>query len=101
MSDAATAPVAPDLPNLIMSVSEPIWAKISKALAVKTREEAVQMVQADENAAAIVAQIIKGRTALEEESEVGETALTEPQSIEIPSAADRMYGTGGKAKLDY
>jgi len=88
-----------DLPTLILEVPEPVWKKISTALQVKTRQEAVQMVQADPNAAAAVMQIIKGQTALTEGAPAAQpTALT--SGINIPSAAERIYGAG-KAKLQY
>lgn len=102
MSDVATAPTqAPgaDLVSMIMSVSEPIWKKISAALKVATREEAVQLVQADPKAAAVVMQIVKGQTALTEGAPAAQpTALT--SGINVPSAAERIYGAG-KAKLQY
>jgi len=102
MADVATAPAqetAPDLVTLIMSVAEPVWKRISAALKVETREEAVQLVQSDPQAAAIVMQLIRGKTALTEPAPAAQpTALT--SEINIPSAAERIYG-GGKAKLSY
>jgi hypothetical protein len=102
MADVATAPAqeaAPDLVSLIMSVAEPVWKKISTALKVATREEAVQLVQADPQAASVVMQLIKGKTALTEGAPAAQpTALT--SGINVPSAAERIYGAG-KAKLQY
>jgi hypothetical protein len=102
MADVATAPTsepAADLVSLIMSAAEPIWKRISTALKVATREEAVQLVQADPQAAAMVMQLIKGKTALTEGAPAAQpTALT--GNINVPSAAERIYGAG-KAKLQY
>ena len=101
MADVATAPVqeTADVASIIMSASEPVWKKISTTLKVATREEAVQLCQQDPSAAATVLQLIKKQTALTEPPPVSEpTALT--SGIQIPSAADRIYG-GGKAKLSY
>lgn len=99
VAPAATSEPAADLVSMIMSAAEPIWKRISEALKVTTREQAVQMVQADPQAAAAVMQIIKGQTALTEGAPAAQpTALT--SGINIPSAAERIYGAG-KAKLQY
>lgn len=104
MSDAV-APAAteqaapPDIVSLIMSVAEPVWKRISAALQVQTREEAVQLVQSDPKAAQIVLQLVKGKTALTEPAPSAQpTALT--AGITVPSAAERIYGNA-KAKLQY
>jgi hypothetical protein len=59
----------------------------------------VQLCQSDPNAAAMVMQLVKGQTALTEEAPAPQpTALT--SGINVPSAAERIYGAG-KAKLQY
>jgi hypothetical protein len=99
VAPAATSEPAADLVSMIMSAAEPIWKKISAALKVATREEAVQLVQADPQAAAKVMQLVKGQTALTQPApEAQPTALT--SGINVPSAAERIYGSG-KAKLQY
>ena len=86
----------PSLPQLIIDVPQPVWQKISKALRVKTRQEAVQLVQVNQQAAFIVSEIIRNsQSALTQGGEPAPSALTsEPPRR---SLADRVYG-GGKAK---
>ena len=88
----------PGLPQLIMEVAEPVWKKIGAALQVKTRQEAVQLVQADEQAAAVVTQIIQSSSALTRGAKApSPSALTAP-SAQAPFG-ERLYGGGGKARL--
>ena len=91
MSDASAPSQTPNLPQLIMDVSQPVWEKISTELKVKTRQEAIQLVQTDENAASIVQQIINSQTALMQGG--GDSALTSSIAIQPTPAL------GGKAKL--
>jgi hypothetical protein len=90
-SSALTESAQPTgLPQQILEVPEPTWRKIASALKIKTRQEAVQLVQADESAATLVSQIIA--TATQAKSALTETPTAEP-------IADRLYGGGGKARL--
>jgi hypothetical protein len=109
MSDVATVapastPGIPNLPQLIMEAPEPVWQQISTTLSVKTREEAIQLVTADPNAAAVVQKIImasQSKTALTQDqtAESKPTALT--SNPKASSAAEVLYGGGGNANLQY
>jgi len=93
VSDAATPS---SLPQMIMEVPESVWKKLSAALGVNTRMEAAELVQADQEAAAvangIIRQAMAGKSALTSRPPSPKTALTTP-----PPAAS--YGGGGKARL--
>ncbi len=88
------------LPDQILSVPEPVWRKIATFLNVKTRQEAVQLVQANEEAAVAVTEIIRSyapRKSALTETPRPRSALTD--TIPETPVADRLYGGGGKAKL--
>lgn len=92
---------APGLPQMILDAPEPLWKKLSVALGVATRQDAVRLVLEDESAAAMAAKILQGsleETALTEapQASIPETALTSPPKKR--SAEERLYG--GKAKLN-
>ncbi len=105
MSDASlpATPNTPDLSQQIMDAPEPLWRKISELLKVRTREEAIQLVESDANVASVVQQIIQGALA-------GKTALTQGSSTSSPTAltsapiyippAQTLYG-GGRAKVKF
>jgi len=92
-------PAVPDLPSMIMSVPDIVWKRIQSALGVKTREEAVELVRKDEQAAAKVSEILSATTALTSKAKTGRTALTAPPAAPV-SPAERIYG-GGKAKMEF
>lgn len=87
----------PDLPTMIMEAPEPVWRKIATFLSVRTREEAIRIIQSNDEAANAVTNIIRSsRSALTQEpQEPPQSALT---SAPAPSVAQRMYGGGGKGK---
>jgi len=88
----------PDLPTMILEVPEPVWRKIATFLSVRTREEAIQIIQTNAEAATAVTNIIRSsRSALTQPPQEPQSALT---SSPAPSVAQRMYGGGkGKARL--
>jgi len=92
-------PAVPNLPAMIMSAEASVWKKIQSALGVKTREEAAELVQRDEQAAATVNEILAATTALTEKGKLGPTALTAPPQAAM-SPAERVYG-GGSAKVKF
>jgi len=105
MSDvAAIAPAAPEqqeAPNvaqMIMDAPQPVWVRISAALKIKTRQEAVQLCAQDPAAASVVIQIIQSQPALTQGGkQQQQTALT--TAPEAAPAAERIYGGGGKSNL--
>ena len=55
MSDAMN-----DLPGRVRKASAPLWRRIRKALGVKSREEAAELVAGDSRAALLVAKVLGG-----------------------------------------
>ncbi len=89
-----------DLPTLIMSASSPVWERISAALKVVTREDAIALCEQDAGAAATVAKILSGtgKSALAQTQASARKATALNSAPETPSAADVLYG-GAAAKL--
>jgi hypothetical protein len=86
------------LPQLIMSAPDPVWAKIASALGVGSREEAVDLVMSDQQAASVALSILGKRQ--EEDSALtrsapergGQSMLTSKPS----APAETLYGKKSK-----
>ena len=80
----------PTLAEQIMQASEAAWKRLRRALKVKTREEAVDLVNTDNEAAATAQSILSAQrgSALTNAAAPG-GALTQPP-VEIPTGKSRQ-----------
>ena len=81
-------PAQPDIWALIMDADEPTWRKVKKVLAVKTRPEAVEVVQTDPQAAELVMGLLT-ESLVTRESEGSRVTVGR---TERPDTAELMYG---------
>ena len=105
---AGGAPAAPrqqqegSIAQQILNAPEEVWGRISAALQVDSREQAVQLVEADQQAAAKVMAILgaaaQDTVATTPAPEASPTLAT-GGPVTKPPAADRIYPQGGGVKF--
>ena len=79
----------PTLAEQIMQASQAAWKRLRQALQVKTREEAINLVNTDEEAATTARSMLaRGGSALTN-AKAGTTALTRPP-VDIPMGRGRQ-----------
>ncbi len=91
MSDLSTEQ---DIGSLVLQAPEDVWKKIKKALAVKTREQAASLVQADDKARQLVTSLLSGtdETLLTRPTTRRESFITARRRPRIP-LEEQMYGS--------